>query len=175
MTSISNFVCPSSGLNAICDPNIEPGANYNGINDRRYERMANYRGCVGTTNSNGMIFRNSSTSHRDARDGVSLTILFGECPVGWWTDAHTACSRIKNPRDPNDASLIALNGWSEPLPASWSPQLIRWNLGFGSWHANIVNFAMVDGSVRSVERSIDEGILGALATRDGSERIDGDF
>ena len=44
-----------------------------------------------------------------------------------------------------------------------------------SYHAGIVNAALVDGSVRSVSESIDLAIWRGLGTRSGGEVIPSDF
>ena len=43
------------------------------------------------------------------------------------------------------------------------------NYGFGSWHANICNFVLADGSTHSIDNDIDETLLGRLCNRSDGE------
>jgi len=49
----------------------------------------------------------------------------------------------------------------------------RYQRIFGSYHTGICNFAMCDGSVRSLRNTIDAKALGAYASRNGGETIAG--
>ena len=50
------------------------------------------------------------------------------------------------------------------------------SFGFASWHAgNVVNFAMGDGAVRTVEAKIDANLLRNLGNRDDGALIDEAF
>lgn len=161
-TVITSYNCPSASLSA-----SRPG-------DLAY---STYRGNTGSTASNGTIFMNSSISHRDIRDGTTTTFLFGEAPFGFWGDALSCCSRQKQPCPPGqtncpDANRPPFDYMSAPQSAGAGVFIF---FGFGSWHTEAVNFAMSDGSTRSIGKSLDENILKALATRDGNERINDDF
>lgn len=48
-------------------------------------------------------------------------------------------------------------------------------LGFGSPHADVVNFALADGSARPISKSVSWVVLSALATIAGSERVSDNF
>lgn len=162
-TVISSYVCPSASLSS-----ARPG-------DLAY---STYRGNTGSTATNGTIFMNSSISHRDIRDATTSTILFGEAPFGFWGDALSCCARQKQPCPPNattpcpDANRPAVDYMSPPQTAGSGVFIY---FGFGSWHTEAVNFAMADGSTRSVGKSVDDNIFKALATRDGGERVNDDF
>lgn len=175
-TVISSFVCPSANQ-------TNAGIAY-----------CNYRGCTGTTSSNGIFYMNSSVSDRTIKDATTSTILFGEAPFGLWGDALSCCARVPlysgtnadpTTRTPFDwASVNTSSGCSGANPPcanvvdgrtspSGDPQYMIFS--FGSLHVDVVNFAMADGSVRPISKSINTTILQALATRDGNERVGDDF
>jgi prepilin-type N-terminal cleavage/methylation domain-containing protein len=150
----------------------------------------NYRGCMGTNQTNGAFFMNSSTSDQNIKDGSSTTILFGETQFGFWGDAASCCARVPLPsenRPPIDWFSALTNGPSPPPPyldvvtgsaPAWPgvtlpPQYMI--SGFGSPHPGIIMFAMADGSQRAVNKSIDLLILNALATVAGNERVNDNF
>lgn len=84
----------------------------------------------------------------DFPDGASQTLLMGETNANFraWGDAAN---------------------WRDPaLGLDTSPD------GFGSPFQGSVNFAMADGSVRSLNKSIDPAVLKALATPAGGEKVD---
>lgn len=156
-TVIPVYNCPSASLSS-----TRPG-------DLAY---STYRGSTGSTATNGTIYMNSTTSFRDIRDGTTTTFLFGEAPFGFWGDALSCCSRQKDPANSADAARPAVDYMSPPQTSNSGVFIY---FGFGSWHTVVVNFAMADGSTRSISKSIDETIFKALATRDGTERINDDF
>ncbi len=78
---ISSYRCPSANLKGA-------GIAY-----------GTYRGCMGTTKSNGVFYMNSSESDRTIKDGTSTTILFGETGFGLWGDALSCCARIPLPAE----------------------------------------------------------------------------
>ena len=153
-TKVSSFVCPSATL-----PTKGPGQ----------FGYSNYRGNSGTTYNNGVLYMNSSTSHRDVRDGTTTTLLFGESQFGLWNDALTSCARV--PKAVEDRPVF---DWASDWVTATSCGPYRW-FGFGSWHDQIVNFAMVDGSARGISKSIDSDVMRRLATRNGNERQGDDF
>ncbi len=64
----------------------------------------------------------------------------------------------------NVFSLARLGGPTVPIsidPRAEGNALV----GFGSWHTGICNFAVSDGSVRSVTATIDTDTLGRLCNR----------
>ena len=93
---------------------------------------------------------------KDATDGLSQTICLVE-----------ACG-LEIP-------------WTEPRDADISRQPIGVNLkGKGltdspgilsSWHGDVVNVVMADGSSRAISQNIDPGVLKALLTADGGETV----
>jgi prepilin-type N-terminal cleavage/methylation domain-containing protein len=172
--SISSYRCPSGNFK-----NASLG-------------YSSYRGCTGTTATNGTLYGNSSESDRTIKDGTTTTILFGETQFGFWADAMSCCARMPLPPPPP--------GQSSPTPTrpaidwvSTPPQQVTNGspldavtfqvsgtsqymiFGFGSHHQDVAMFAMADGSARPINKSINVIILDALATRDGSERVSDDF
>jgi hypothetical protein len=173
--TISSYRCPSANFK-------NAGLGY-----------SSYRGCTGTTATNGALYANSSESDRTIKDGTSTTILFGESQFGFWADAMSCCARIPLPPPPPGQSSPtptrpALDWVSVPptqvtqgtahdavtfLAALGAPQYMIF--GFGSHHQDVVMFAMADGSARPINKSVNTAILDALATRDGGERVGDDF
>lgn len=156
---VSTYVCPSNSL-----PTSRPqGYAY-----------SNYRGCMGTTPTSGMLFQDSAVSFRMVRDGESSTLLIGESLMGFWGDGNSSCARVADD-DNNDISDRGTDGMIPTMrPASfdtyWMTSGIHF-FGFGSWHADTCNFALTDGSSRSIAKNINFKILKALATRENGERI----
>ncbi len=100
---------------------------------------------------------------KDLLDGTSTTMLAGEMhvPIG------------KLGRSPEDAFIFNgdnVFGFSRlggpTVPISSDPRAEGNALvGFGSWHTGVCNFAVSDGSVRSVSATIDTDTLGRLCNR----------
>ena len=158
---IGNYVCPSASL---------PGARPSGLG------YSTYRACVGTSPDNGTMFMNSSIGFRDVTDDTTQTILLGESKFGYWADGDSCCVRVHNivndpndPYDDNDDPEFARFDSYRPDPQVAGRHLF----GFGSWHEDVLHFAMVDGNARSVSKSIDWKVFRALATRGGRERFAG--
>jgi prepilin-type N-terminal cleavage/methylation domain-containing protein/prepilin-type processing-associated H-X9-DG protein len=172
--TISSYRCPSAPLT---------GATIG---------YCNYRGCTGTTASNGTLYSNSSISDQFIKDGTTTTILFGESQFGFWADALSCCARVPLPSEnrapidwnsgiltaPPTGSLCSKESSLDVVTGVGSPDSnpIPYMLfGFGSAHQDVVNFAMCDGSARPVSKSISILVLDALATRDRGERVSDDF
>lgn len=193
-TTIPVFVCPSAAvpkakamigipdLDAPYDSNSTPG----GTDYLMRPGYSTYRGCVGTTRydsasgkmvggTNGMLYVNSRTEFQDVSDGTSSTALIGETFLGGWADGDSCCVSIATEAD----RLLA----NEPLVgdaytgSQWvSSQTGAYRFSFGSLHDSVINFAMVDGSCRSIAKYVDRGVLTAIMTRNGREAIGmGDF
>lgn len=109
----------------------------------------NYLGCgglgadiVGWDNYLGVFYNRSSTAMRDITDGTSNTLLFGEAIGGKPTPS--AGSRQYGFTWMGVGYLANFTGIERN---TWS--------SFSSEHTNLVNFALADGSVRSLARNID--------------------
>lgn len=97
------------------------------------------------------------------RDGTSMTFFFGE--------KHVPLNKLDvfpedSPAYDGDhlPASCRLAGPGVRLAQGPTDSLANW-LSFGSWHSGIVNFAMVDGSVRAFSVTTDTRTLGALANR----------
>lgn len=159
---IATYVCPSNSL-----PTSRPqGYAY-----------STYRGNMGTTPINGMLFGNSDVKFSMVKDGESNTLLIGESLMGFWGDGNSCCARVADDNN-DDISDRGTDGMDPSMRPStfdtyWTKSGEHY-FGFGSWHAESCNFALSDGSSRSIGKNVDFKILKKLATRDGNERI-GEF
>lgn len=146
---LKSYVCPSANLAS----NRPGGLGY-----------STYRGNMGTSSTNGVIYMNSTVSDRTIKDGMSHTIVFGESVYGFWGDALACCARVPL----SSEGRPVFDYVSEPQNAGGNTFLI---FGFGSWHDQVAHFAMADGSAKDISKSIDDQVMQALATKDGNERV----
>jgi prepilin-type N-terminal cleavage/methylation domain-containing protein len=104
---------------------------------------------------------------RDFTDGQSSTLLLGE--------KHY----IPNERDPSVFNGDEFQGYLRAcgpalgLAPSADYSAILGRRLFGSAHPQMCNFAIADGSVRSISLTTDRYLLGRLATRGGGEVVSG--
>ena len=110
--------------------------------------------------NNGTSFMNSEVNFADITDGLSNTCLFGETLTGTWADATACCMRTAGERTIN--KLIPVQGNLT-------------NYYWASKHNGVVNFAMCDGSVRSISAGIGKPVLQKLMTRNAGETISSDL
>jgi prepilin-type processing-associated H-X9-DG protein len=107
-------------------------------------------------------------------DGTSNTLMIGEYATRthpsrrtFWAYAYTSynesCVTFGQSR-----TLIADFELCKSTPPGGDNQCKR---AWGSFHTNNLNFAMCDGSVRSITTNVDMGLLAAMATIAGSEPI----
>lgn len=163
------FLCPSAPQSASRPDNLA---------------YSNYRGCIGgvvyndddTINTdapieNGVLYPGSAVSFKDIIDGSSNTLLVGDSPYGFWGDGLSCCARFRDDYDDFDAY------WTQDvdLDNDGEDDLELQLFGFGSHHDDVCQFAICDGSVQSISKTIDRRTLHALATRAQKERISGDF
>jgi len=165
---ISVYVCPSDSL-----PSTRPGGNGWGT----------YRGVMGsqplddpnpitdahniTWMTNGVEYPDSSTRIGDITDGTSNTLLIGDSRFGFWADGTSCCARFRDDRQtPTD-----FNGYWAVDDTVGLLQFVS----FGSQHDDVVNFALCDGSTRSISTTIDKTLLRKLATRADGLPIDSEF
>ena len=178
-TPVPTFVCPSmasagSRVFATLTPTTQ--AEFN---------ISNYR-CVSGTNlpagtplgslaENGVMYHNSVIAMRDVRDGESSTAMLIESTLGLWGDGNSAGTRA--PDDNSDGVCDwGFDGLSPSSSASTFNSFhtvtgTQLEMSAGSWHADTVNCALVDGSCRSLSKAISFSILQAMFTRNGSERV----
>jgi prepilin-type N-terminal cleavage/methylation domain-containing protein/prepilin-type processing-associated H-X9-DG protein len=113
------------------------------------------------------------------KDGASKTFLIGEFDYGLKDLLWTSCDRF-GPRYGTAAWAIGYPGmsWGSTYGVFNSERLINgtdeW-ITFRSDHPGGVQFAMVDGSVRFINDTLDMAVLNALATRAGGEPLTGEF
>jgi prepilin-type N-terminal cleavage/methylation domain-containing protein len=136
--------------------------------------------------TNGILFPNGAVRTQDIPDGLSNTLLIGESWMGLWGDGASCSTRLRN--DLQGLTIVA----GEPAPtdfdATWpisttgvdprncSPVVYGFQIfGFGSLHDQVVNFALADGSVRPINRSIDRSLLRLLAMRADGAPIPSEF
>ena len=142
--------------------------------DSRLQNLGytSYRGNMGwwTTNdpnaplNNGIFYRNSSTSFRDITDSTTQTILFGETLFGgYWGDNYACCARARDDQPNFDAHWTVASGQAGVNIHFFS---------FGSFHGDVANFSMVDGSSRSLPKNIDTNVFRGLCTRNGRETVE---
>jgi prepilin-type N-terminal cleavage/methylation domain-containing protein/prepilin-type processing-associated H-X9-DG protein len=167
---VNIFICPSD--TGMPNPPVGQYQTY-------YFGLNSYGGCSGTSATdtsgrnmlqNGIFYMNSSVKIQGIIDGTSNTLLFGER------------SRLNLPATSTSQSL---SGWawcnqfaqedntmnsSEPMEGILVHDLNQ----FGSQHAGgqISNFALADGSVRALSKSLDIITFQKISTRAGGEVFD---
>jgi hypothetical protein len=93
---------------------------------------------------------------------------------GYWGDGNSGLTRLADD-DYNDAPDWGPDGANpSAAPSTMDTYLNAMPaghfFGFGAWHRDSVNFALCDGSTKSVSKTTDFRIMKAMCTRDGSER-----
>jgi prepilin-type N-terminal cleavage/methylation domain-containing protein len=166
---IPSYVCPSAAL-----PSRRPSIAGTGGNFA----YTTYRGNFGATASqvpsptdpnvllltgDGVFYDNSSVDFRDISDGTTTTLMLGETLYGLWGDGNSCCARVRQDHLFFENYFLIGSGAGDHY------------FGFGSHHQDVVNFAMVDNSARPISKNVDWSILRALATRNGGERITGEY
>lgn len=116
---------------------------------------------------NGVFYQNSQVNFRDVTDGTTQTFLFGETLFGFWGDSYSCCARAKDDITTPQNSPNFDTYWLSPDPVQGPISFF----GFGSFHADICNFTMVDGSAKSIAKNIDTNVFRSLCTRNGRETI----
>jgi prepilin-type N-terminal cleavage/methylation domain-containing protein/prepilin-type processing-associated H-X9-DG protein len=174
---IPTYMCPSRSY-----PNVRPVAAA-GQNPGGYAYLS-YRGNTGTSprpgsppgspTTNGILYRDSSVGFKDIRDGETNTICFGEGMFGYWGDGNSGLTRLADDDNNNQPEWGPDGANPSASPSTMDTYLNAGTaghfFGFGSWHRDSVNFALCDGSVKSVSKKTDFRIMKAMCTRDGSER-----
>ena len=172
-------ICVGDGVKAAWWEFQPPGTS-NGVGYRPDFVSGQYDPSTG--GDDGDLFRNWELllKFRHVTDGLSHTLLIGEKFVParanrqgrtrwgdgtfWSGDLHPPSTRVAGERYP-----LAL---SDDDPSVF-PNAI--NMPFGSAHDGLVHFTFVDGSVHSLQTTIDTTVLGYLANRHDGEVIKGEF
>jgi hypothetical protein len=108
----------------------------------------------------GMFGQNSATAFRDVTDGESNTMLLSESLWGVWANGWNCCGSYVPGRSPFYSGALDGSATSPP------------DTSYGSWHADVANIALVDGSARSVSKSINGDTFRRLVTRNDGEQLD---
>lgn len=170
---IESYVCPSASLPATRPPALG-GRNIGGYG------YSTYRGNSGTSptaaggpTNNGIMFRDSSIKFRDIQDGEANTLAFGESLYGFWGDGSSAVARVADDDGNGQPDWGTDGAVPSGNPSTFDTYVTAGGghfFGFGSWHQDVVHFAVADGSSRSVSKTIDFAVLRDLCTRSGRER-----
>jgi prepilin-type N-terminal cleavage/methylation domain-containing protein/prepilin-type processing-associated H-X9-DG protein len=191
-TQLKIFICPSEVNPAnfgLVDANGNPLLDSNGR--QVFVAHSSYVGMNGAPNgvtsdafdNNGAFIRNTGFRIADISDGLSNTLFIGErCTnmsnttwVGAVQGAVVPDLRYQNPSDQlasaeGDCALVLAHGSTTHLPNN---PLVFDADATASFHTSGVNFLFGDGSVHSINNTIDPNTYQALCTRNGGEAIDG--
>lgn len=178
-TPVPTFICPSmatSDSKAIATLAPTTLAVFESSSYRCVSGTSlNPANAVGGLATDGVMFRNSRISLRDVLDGESSTALLIESVFGLWGDGNSAGTRAAD-----DNSDGVCDWGSDGLSPSRKPSPFnsfrsvpgsQLELSAGSWHADAVHSALVDGSCRAISRTVSFSVLQGMFTRNGSERI----
>ncbi len=131
--------------------------------------------------NNGAFLRNTQFRMVDFRDGLSHTLFIGErCSnmsnttwVGAVTNSAVPAARYLDVADQlanaeGASALVLAHGSRDHLPNN---PLVFDADATSSYHVDGVNFLLGDGSVHSINNSIDGALYEALLTRAGGETV----
>lgn len=130
-----------------------------------------------TSPDNGMLYANSSTSFRDVTDGTTTTFMMGDSYFGFWADGASAFvgGAVNGYRSAIGETVVGdeLTGgvWVAGGGDPRDPNSSNYRFTFGSQHGDIMCFAMVDASTKTISRSIDRNTFLFLMSRNGRENI----
>ena len=172
--TLNVWVCPSNRRPvAVTNANASTPtttAQRFGPSDYRGSMAAGYvPGCASPASTpacgvydNGITFMNSTVSMADVTDGSSNTALIGETINGTWAQGTDCCVRTTIDRSMNKVNTVIFNNQTVAIP--------YWQ----SKHPGMSNFAMCDGSTRSIQQTIKKDILVKMMTRNGNEAMSAD-
>ncbi|WP_417387189.1 DUF1559 domain-containing protein [Gimesia sp.] len=166
--AIESYVCPSASLPSNRPRNLGY-SNYRGVGgylegfSNVIPYSADFKG--------GMFGANSGTKFRDIPDGETNTLLFGESTFGFWADSHSSLAGFVN----SSTGTTHFNGQNfdgTPYQASGGAPF---HMTFGSWHDDVIHFALADGSAKSMAKNIDANLFRQLCVRNDGERMNGEW
>lgn len=185
-TQIPTYVCPSASLpTQRASSGVASGVQVStmGALPVFSPAYSTYRAAAGTlgidpstgqavTNpNNGMLYLNSAVAFRDVTDGTTTTIMLGDSYFGFWADGTSCCVAGA---DANYRATVGEVVTGDPLTGGvWlsAGGAGDFRFSFGSQHGDVICFAMVDASTKTISRNIDRNVLMALFTRNGRENI----
>jgi prepilin-type N-terminal cleavage/methylation domain-containing protein/prepilin-type processing-associated H-X9-DG protein len=151
-------------------------ANYVGVGGTN--EVTGYPDTSGGTQYQGVLLRNSRARVTDILDGSSNTLLVGEraskrSPMTTWVGAVTGC--VVPPQSPGydneGPPVLVLTNTGSVADARVPNNPLDHVEDSNSRHAQGVNFLFADGSVRSVNNSVDPAVWVAIGTRAGGEPV----
>jgi len=187
---IPTYLCPTGTLprevGGACDSYRAPGmyaASTGTIVSGAYDAAPQQNGALVYTNS-----ADGKTSFKDFTDGTSNTLMIGESAYNLPDYKFSATA---NPAECRGTRRYSFTLWANPYSTSvgflsahaFNPKdkpddglpaasvLAQWVQCFRSEHVGIVNFALADGSVRSVNENINFDLFQAISTRNGGEIV----
>lgn len=166
---IESYVCPSAPY----PPKTDEMPGYSS-----YRANLGYWPAATTTPlNNGVFYGNSSLDDRDIVDGMSSTLMFAESQYGlFWADSYSCCARA---RDDLGGDTFDVNWTNKSSALAFKnldgnqdqPSCSLMFAGFGSFHSDVINIALCDGSVQTVAKNMDGKVFRSLCTRNGRETI----
>lgn len=174
LVAIESYICPSASY-----PSDRPRglglSSYRGVGGALtgYSNLSPYSGVF-----QGGIFRaNSGTKFRDVPDGESNTLLFGESSFGFWADSHSAVAGCVRAADGSSSFHDGNNFDGTPYHDTTVSQQggAPYHLTFGSWHGDVIHFAVADGSAKAMAKNIDFNLFRQLCIRNDGERMTGEW
>jgi len=169
--TLNVWVCPSNrrpqAVNTTTGTSTTTTVQRFGPSDYRGNMAAGYiPGCSNPATTptcgvydNGLTYLNSTVSIPDISDGTSNTALIGETLSGTWAQGTDCCVRTTIDRSINKP--IRINS-------------VNYYTYWMSKHPGMVNFAMCDGSTRTIQQTINKNVLVKLMTRNGGEAMSAD-
>jgi prepilin-type N-terminal cleavage/methylation domain-containing protein len=182
VTSLAVFTCPSevqSGMFSVVDASGNPIV---AVARGSYVAMNGVFGVSSDAfDNNGAFVRNRSLRIADITDGLSNTLFIGErcssMSSTTWTGAMTRgmVPAVRYPKLADQlanaeaaSALVLSHGSRDHLPNN---PLVFDADATASFHTQGVNFLLGDGSVRSINNSINGLVYEALLTRGGGEPV----
>jgi prepilin-type N-terminal cleavage/methylation domain-containing protein len=111
----------------------------------------------------------SYTKFASITDGTSNTLLIGEkhVPLGRFGQESAGDGSIYN-GDPANNNAARIAGPSHPLARTPRD---AYNVQFGSYHADVCQFVLCDGSVRAIPVTVNGTVLSRLSVRNDSQVV----
>jgi prepilin-type N-terminal cleavage/methylation domain-containing protein/prepilin-type processing-associated H-X9-DG protein len=181
-TLVKTLVCPS-------DPNSPKTQTHDTNNGRIQGLHTNYVVCAGSTvygnglKLNGIFYVQSQTRMTDITDGTGNTLMASEICVVPDTTLNDLRGRYSNSWEGNNW-FSTVNPPNTPVPdvqlyqGVSIPQAPMTNAGAASgnlflaarsYHTGLVNALLADGSVRTINNSVNAAVYQALGSRSGQE------